>query len=92
MGYARAAMLDEASMLDNLSPKDVFGDTPSTIRTVSSTIKGGSSTISEGSSTISPTGKDQDRDEFGRLIAKLFHLPFVDSIQALDPKLLASLE
>lgn len=74
------------------SPDDVFGDGPSTTKKASSTIKGSSSTISGGCSTISPSSKDQDRDQFGRLIAKLFHLPFVDSIESLDARFLASLE
>ena len=74
------------------NPDDVFEPVSSTISPDSSTISVDSSTISSGSSTISSSGEPQNRDEFGRLIAKQFHLPFVDSIETLTPEFLAGLE
>lgn len=81
------------------SPDDVFGSGSSTISERSSTISGSSSTISDLSSTISTSSsaisaghQAQNRDEKGRLISDKFHLPFVDSIETLDPGFLADLE
>jgi len=65
------------------NPDGLFGDSRSTAKETSSTISAPSSTISDASSTISRSGKDQNRDEIGRLIAKKFHLPFVDSTESL---------
>ena len=74
------------------NPDDVFGETSSTTKPASSTIKGGSSTISGGRSTIATRAEDQNRDEFGRLIAKQFSRPFVDSIESLDETFRTKLE
>lgn len=74
-------------------PEDVFGSDSSTIKSSgSSTISGSSSTISGNSSTTSEAAEDLKRDAEGRLISEKFHLPFVDSIEALEPGFLAYLE
>jgi predicted HTH transcriptional regulator len=87
------------SQVPAMNPDDVFGsgsstiiDPSSTIIDPSSTISAGSSTISAGSSTISVPADSQNRDEMGRLVAKQFHLPFVDSIEALVPNFRSHLE
>jgi ATP-dependent DNA helicase RecG len=74
------------------NPDDVFGAGSSTISDLSSTISAPSSTISDPSSTINEAEESQNRDEMGRLISGKFHLPFVDSIDALAPEFLVELE
>ncbi|QTN33989.1 putative DNA binding domain-containing protein [Akkermansiaceae bacterium] len=74
------------------NPDDVFGSGSSTTSAPSSTISAPSSTISAPRSTINEGEESQNRDEMGRLISDKFHLPFVDSIDALTPEFLADLE
>jgi ATP-dependent DNA helicase RecG len=73
------------TQVDAISPDDIFGYASSTISEFSSTISGPSSTISGGE-------ESQNRDEMGRLISDKFHLPFVDSIEALAPEFRVGLE
>ncbi|RYD32718.1 MAG: AAA family ATPase [Verrucomicrobiaceae bacterium] len=73
------------------NPDDVFGPGIPVLEPESSTIIGLSSTILPGSSTIIADGKKSGRDEAGRLMAKQFHLPFVDSVENLVPEFLARL-
>jgi ATP-dependent DNA helicase RecG len=80
------------TQVDAISPDDVFGYASSTISESSSTISRPSSTISGPSSTISGGEESQNRDEMGRLISDKFHLPFVDSIEALAPEFRVGLE
>jgi ATP-dependent DNA helicase RecG len=87
------------TQVDAISPDDVFGyasstisESSSTISRPSSTISRPNSTISGPSSTISGGEESQNRDEMGRLISDKFHLPFVDSIEALAPEFRVGLE
>lgn len=76
----------------SLQPSSTISGSSSPILHPSSTINKPSSTISGANKIISDDNQPADRDEAGRLISKKFHLPFVDSIDALAPEFRESLE
>jgi len=80
------------SQVPATNPDDVFGSDSSTISGSGSTILDTSSTILDPSSTIVAARASQNRDADGRLMAPRFHLPFIDSIQALAPGFLSQLQ